>query len=147
MLSVLSSKMNRKSAIKISLIFNYIFSLVFALIFIISLFYKVNFSYLIMGIFLFLGVFDGKFQGKYQRIFSSDKNKLLRKGIKTKIYAISSKSPLYKISREMSSTKYNVFFIVSENGKTKMMSENAIKNILETHDLNLCFADIFSNFE
>lgn len=70
LLANLSNKMDRKKAIKISLIFNYIFSSLFLFTFILSCFTKINFSFLIMSIFLFISVFEGKFQGKYQRIFS-----------------------------------------------------------------------------
>ena len=147
LLANLSNKMDRKKAIKISLIFNYVFCFIFIFVFIISCFNKINFSFLIMAIFLFLSVFDGKFQGKYQRIFSQDKSKILKKGIKLKTMAFSSKVPLYKISREISSTKYNVFFIVSESGKAKLMSENSLKSIIERNNANDSFSDIFPNFE
>ena len=100
-----------------------------------------------MALFLIISVIGGNFQASYEKIFYYDKNNLLKKGINTKIIAISSLSPLYKVSKELSPTKYNVFFIVSPKGKTKMLSENAIRSILENNDLKLTFADIFNQFD
>lgn len=73
------------------------------------------------------------FKENISEYFLQDKNKILKKGIKLKTMAFSSKAPLYKISRELSSTKYNVFFIVSEGGKAKLMSENSLKTVIENN--------------
>lgn len=147
LLASLSKRLKRKTAIKISLIFNFIFCFIFVFFFVLSCFYQINLSFLIMALFLIISVIGGNFQASYEKIFYYDKNNLLKKGINTKIIAISSLSPLYKVSKELSPTKYNVFFIVSPKGKTKMLSENAIRNILENNDLKLTFADIFNQFD
>ncbi len=142
LLATMSKNMPRNKAIKITLCFNYVFCIMFLILFFVSIFTLINFNFLIVALFLFISVFGGKFHGKYEHVYSFDKMKFLEKVIPSKIFALSSSTPLYKIHRKISRTKYSVFLIVSTSGKVKMISENAIKKLLEKNDLNLTFDQI-----
>lgn len=146
-ISLASPTISRSKAIKITLILNYVFSGLFVLMFFISIFIKVNFNFLIIALFLILGIIDGKFQGKYQNLLSFDKSNLLEKGMNAKIMAFSSNVKLLKVCKKISKANFNLFFIVSKSGKVKMLSENALKNLFETYNLNLSFSDIYPDFD
>lgn len=147
LINLLSEKMPRKKGLKIAIIFNYIFSGMFLILFITSIFIKINFNFLIIAIFLFLGIFDGIFQGRYQPVYNQNKQKMLQRGVDTKVITISCHTPLYKACKKFALNKYNIFLILQDNGQVRLLSENMLKMLFENYDLHLTFYDIYSNLE
>lgn len=144
LINLLTEKITRKKALKITVIFNYALSLLFVLLFIISIFSYVNFSFIIIALFLFLGIFDASFQGKYLPYYCFDKKKNIYKGINTNVVTMSSASQIFLARRKLSLNKYNIFYIVYRHGQSKMIGEDTLKLLLENYDLKMTFEDIFS---
>lgn len=143
LINLLAEKMPRKKALKIAMIFNYVFVGMFFVLFVISCFGKVNFNFLIIGLFLIFGVFEGFFQAKYFPIYQFDKQKMLDKGVSTKLISMSCHVPLYKVAKKFALHKYNVFVFVFPNGKTKVLTEDALKNIFEKYAMTKSIFDVY----
>jgi stage IV sporulation protein FB len=146
-INIVSEKIERKKAFKLTTIFNYVFCAIFLFAFVISFFTKVNFNFLLIALFLFIGVFDGYFQAKYFNIYQVDKSRFLKRGVSAKTLAFSSNSTLLSVLKKISSYRYTVFVIVFENGKTRFFSEDYLKTIFNKFNLNLTFNDIYLVFK
>ena len=128
---LLSSKIDREKALKISIFINYIVSAVLLIAFIVSLFNDVNFTYLFISIFLFSGSINCNNYSSYTNLSAGiNKGKLLKRGASVKIFAVNEFMPLYKIVARFSKYKYNIVYIVFESGAVKVLSENNIQNML-----------------
>lgn len=130
MVHILSKKMDRPKAIKISLIFNYILSGVLVLLFILSIFFSVNYSYMFVAIFLFGGCINPNKYSRYEyNVLSLHKDKLYKKGCAVKIIAVVSTMSLYKIIAKFTGNKFNIVYVIWENGTVRVFSEINIKNL------------------
>ncbi|MBE7075277.1 MAG: hypothetical protein E7376_04795 [Clostridiales bacterium] len=128
--ALLSKKIDREKAIKISYLCNYVLCSVLIILFIISLFNQINFTYIFIAIFLFTGTINPKKYSNYDYLsLNVNRNKLFKKGANVKIFAISSQVPIYKILAKFSKFKFNIVYIIFNTGAVKVLSENNINNL------------------
>ena len=127
---LLSKKIEREKAIKITLILNYVLSIVLVFLFITSFFKDINYSYMFIAIFLFSGCVNPKKYSQYEyMMLDSNKRKLYKKGCLVKTFAITSNISLYKIMAKFSKFKYNIVYVIMPNGSVKVLSETNINNL------------------
>ncbi|MBE7082287.1 MAG: hypothetical protein E7378_01220 [Clostridiales bacterium] len=128
--AILSKKIDRERAIKVTYVLNYIFSAVLIILFVISIFTCINFSYIFVAIFLFSGTINSNKYSNYEHIsLIINKNKLLEKGADIKAFAVNSNVKIFKILSKFSKYKYNVVYVVFPSGAVKILSENNINNL------------------
>lgn len=138
--SLLSKKIKRNKALKISYIFNYVFSLIFLILFFINLKTEVNLTYALMAIFIFMGTINNKFSGTYGlSILSSKKTLSEAAGIYVK-----SDTELFKIYKFLKPKKFNIIYIEFPNGQIKSITENTIKKYIEKYPINLTLEEIMN---
>ncbi len=140
---LLSKKLEREKAVKITIVFNYIFSLALVVLFVLSIFKSVNYSYIFIAIFLFSGCISPQKYSSYQYLsLATNRKKLYQKGSSVKIFAISSSVCLYKIMAKFSKYKYNIVYVIFPNGMVKVLSENNINNLAIKYSPNLSIDQI-----
>ena len=128
--NLLSKKIDREKAYKIANSLNIIFSLILVILFLVSIFKEINFTYLLIAIFLFSGLINPNKFSNYKFYSLSVNRKLIyKKGCGVKIFAVSSGMSLFKIMSKFSKYKYNVVYVVFDNGAVKVLSENVIQNL------------------
>ncbi len=147
LINLLSTKIERKKAFKLTLILNYFFSGLFALLFVLTMFKNANFNFIIIALFLLIGAFDGFFQARYFNIYQINKTKFLKRGVKAKTLAFSSSVTLLKVFKKISVHRYTVFAIIFESGNTRFFSEDYLKRVFASYNLNLTFNDIYLTFK
>lgn len=145
LVGLLSSKIDREKALKVTIIINYIVSIVLLVLFFVSILKDINFTYLFVAIFLFSGTINLNNFSSYTNLSAGlNKNKLLKRGSSVKIFAVNEFMPLYKICAKFSKYKYNVIYVVFENGAVKVLSENNIQNMLLKHSPAMSVAEIIA---
>lgn len=141
--SLLSKKIDRERAYKISLLFNYILSCTLIVLFIISMFNEINFSYIFIAIFLFAGTISPNKYTNYQYMsLKSNRNSLFKNGSNVKILAIDSSIPLYKIMAKFSKYKFNIVYVIFPGGIVKVFSEININNYAVKYSPVITFEEI-----
>ncbi|MEG1499599.1 MAG: site-2 protease family protein [Clostridia bacterium] len=124
LISLLSLKIERKKALKITKIINIILSIFLFVLFLFTFFFKINFSFAFMAIFLFIGVFDGEKSGEYDYYLKNfSKLKHMKNGQNIKCVIVKSDLPIYKICSHLSKFKFNIIYILFPNGKMKVLNE------------------------
>lgn len=130
LICLLSKKINRKNAIKFSMISNFIVSLILVIMFIISIFKDINFSYIFVAIFLFAGTINPSKYSHYNFLsVDYNKKKINNKNLDVKIHAFNSKVPIYKMISKFNKHKFNIAYIVFESGVVRVFSEININNL------------------
>lgn len=142
--AIISKKKSRIFAIKVTTIFNVVLSFALVISFIITLFFgQTNLSLAVMSIFLFVGIFDGKWSCKYGFVPFLPKNISLEKGISVKTHAFASRTQIYKVVASMSSNKYNVFYIVFDNGELKAIGEKQLEKLALNYPPTMTLGEVF----
>ena len=127
---LLSKKFDREVAQKISVILNYIISLMLVVCFILTLFTQINYSYIIFSIFLFVGCLNPNKYSAYNYLsLGINKNSILKNGANIKILAFNGGTPIYKIMAKFSRYKFNIVYVVLNDGRVKVLSETHIQNL------------------
>lgn len=127
---LLSKKIDREKAYKISLSINYIFSFLLIIAFCISCFNQINFSFLFIAIFLFAGTISPNKYTSYDYVsLSADRKNLYKKSCSVKIFAVDSSMALYKIIAKFSKYKFNIIYVIFKNHSIKVYSEININNL------------------
>lgn len=130
LLGLLSKKMDREKAYKISVVLNYAISLMLIIAFIVSIFSSINYSYILVAIFLFSGCLNPSKLSSYNYLsLGVTKQRLLKNGANIKIIAVESNMPIYKIISKFSKYKFNIVYVVFSNGTVKILSEININNL------------------
>ena len=127
----LTKKYDRKLAIKLTVTFNILVCIIFILTFIIGLFFNVfNTNLLIICVFLFLGILEPQNSSTYGYIslFSNRKN-IYKKNNQIKFLLVHESEPIYKIMAKMSKYKFNIFYILFDDKKIKIISELTLSNL------------------
>ncbi len=127
---IITKKYDRKLAIKVTVTFNLLICLVFILTFISGLFFGViNTNILIMCVFLFLGILEPQKSTSYGYLsLYSDRKNVYKKGNQIKFTLVFGDEPIYKIMAKMSKFKFNVFYVLLEDKKMKIISEITLNN-------------------
>lgn len=141
--SLLSKKIDREKAYKMSLSFNYILSITLVIFFIISCFNQINFSYIFIAIFLFAGTISENKYTNYEYLsLNTTRKNLYKKGCNVKILAVDSSVSLYKILAKFSKYKFNIVYIIFINGSVKVFSEININNLALKYSPTISFDEI-----
>lgn len=128
--SLLSAKVKREKAIKITHVFNYLASVILIVMFVFSIFTSINYSYMFVAIFLFAGCVNPSKYSSYEHLgVSENKSKLYKKGCAVKIIAVASSVSIYKIIAKFASNKFNIVYVIWPNGMVRVLSEINIKNL------------------
>lgn len=127
LVSALSEKMPRKKALKISMAANIVLCVVFLACFVITCFVDYNPTFALMVVFLLGGIMETKFEGKYQQMNLYSKKVKDFSHVKT--LAVSDEVTLGELMRAIDTSKLTVFYILSQNGKTRMLTEKAVLSL------------------
>ena len=133
--------MERKRAIKLTMIFNILFAFFFFIIFIVLCFINFNPTYLLFAVFLILGLLDLNFLSKYEKI--SAFNKSFKNFSKPRIYIIDENVTLKAMLRRVRKNRTCLFILIKENGKSILLSDEAILKISLKTDINAKISDLF----
>lgn len=140
---LLSKKIDREKAYKLSMLFNYVLSAVLTILFIVSCYVQINFSYMFVAIFLFAGTITPNKYTNYEYMsLNLDKNKLYKKSCNVKIMAVDSNVLMYKIMAKFSKYKFNIVYVIFNNGAVKVFSEININNLAIKYSPTSSFEEI-----
>ena len=139
-IGILSQNIERKRAVKIIYILNYCFSFLLFLCFIISCFINFNPTFCLCSVFLLLGVFDSKYESKYQAMLFM--NKEIKNFSKPLIFVINDNVTIKQLLKHIEINKFTIFIVNLANGKTKVLSENVIKDYAIKYPINLKLKEI-----
>lgn len=146
--SLLSKKINKKNAIKITILFNYIVCLILIILFIYSLFLNIfNYNLIIIALFLFMGVFEPNKYSKYN-YYSINKsfNHLQIKGNGVKCLFIYSNEKIFKIIPKLSKNKFNILYILLPNDKVKVITQIMLYKLIIKYTPETKFSEIKEMF-
>lgn len=143
LLNLLSKKYSREKAIKLCIIINYIICCTLIVCFLTSMFSQPNFSFMFIAIFLFSGTINPNKYTNYQYLsLSINREKITKKGVGVKIFAINSNIPFYKIIAKFTKYKFNIVYFILSNGSVKVLSEININNLCLKYNPSLSLDDI-----
>lgn len=141
--AMLSKKIDREKALKISVLINYLLCIILIVAFIISAFVEINFTFMLFAIFLFCGTINPSKYASYNYLsLGVDKTKLISKGANIKIIAVSSALPIYKIMAKLSRFKFNIIYIIYNDNSVKVVSEFALSRLAVKFSPTLCFNEL-----
>lgn len=139
--ALLSKKIDREKALKITYALNYVVSFCLIILFITSLFKGVNFSYIIIAIFLFSGTINpNKYSSYNYLMLGTNREKIIKNGAGVKLFVTPSSTPLYKIMAKFSKYKYNIVYVVFNDGMVRVFSEYNINSLAVKYSpkYNIC---------
>ena len=141
---LLSKIYNRKTAIKVTLIFNVGFSLILILTFIFGLFFNIiNMNLLIISMFLFVGILEPNNKTSYNYISVINTSSYhINKAMQIKFTFIKSDEKIYKIMAKMSKNKFNVFYILFPNEKIKIITQITLNKLAIKYGSTFCLNEI-----
>ena len=138
--SICAKFMERKKAIKLTMIFNILFAFFFFLIFIVLCFIDFNPTYLLFAVFLVLGLLDLNFLSKYEKI--SAFNKSFKSFSKPRIYVVDENVTIKDMLRRVRKNRTCLFVLIKENGKSVILSDKLMLNISLKVDINSKISDL-----
>ena len=124
---------------KVTLLFNKLICVVFVLTFVVGIFWGVyNFNLLIISFFMFISILEPKKLSSYNYI--SFKTFSFKKKKSIKFILVKSDDFLYKVVSKMNKFKFNIFYILYPNSKTKVITENSLNNFCLVYEptVRLC---------
>ncbi len=144
LLGILSAKVPRKKAFKITKIIGFIFTGIIFVLFFISIFNKLNYSLGINALFLLIGLFDDDKTAYYINLQDLDeKNEKLKKGLFLKTIAISENSSIYDAYRSLDKNNVNQIYVMDNNYRVKKsFEENELEQLIFMLPLDTKLKDI-----
>ena len=140
--SLFSNIVERRKALKITIIFNVVLSVMFFILFFVFCFINFNPSYLLFAVFLTMGVLDLNFLSKYEKI--NVFNKKMKNFSKPKIYVINENTKLKDILNKIEGNKTYLFVLMQENGKSTILSDEFILKLSLNFDVNQSLRDLIN---
>ena len=140
--SLFSNIVERRKALKITIIFNVVLSVMFFILFFIFCFINFNPTYLLFAVFLTMGVLDLNFLSKYEKI--NVFNKKMKNFSKPKIYVINENVKLKDILNKIEGNKTYLFVLMQENGKSIILSDEFILKLSLNFDVNQRLRDLIN---
>lgn len=140
--SLFSNIVERRKALKITIIFNVVLSVMFFILFFVFCFINFNPSYLLFAVFLTMGVLDLNFLSKYEKI--NVFNKKMKNFSKPKIYVINENTKLKDILNKIEGNKTYLFVLMQENGKSIILSDEFILKLSLNFDVNQRLRDLIN---
>ncbi len=124
LVSLLSEKIQRKTALNVSIYFNVFFSILFFVSFVISCSINYNPTLALMVVFLLGGIIDSKFECKYDQVNLF--NKKLKDFSHVKFLMVSDEVTLGEMMRAIDLSKFTLFYIITHEDKVKVMTEKMV---------------------
>lgn len=140
LVSLLSERIPRKRALKISIWLNGVFCLIFFVLFVVSCFVNYNPTLALMCVFLLGGILETKMEGKYQ--MADLFNKKIKNLSQVKSLAVREDATLGELMRGIDPSKLTMFYLVCESGKTKILTEKKVLSLCMTHPINTKLKDL-----
>ena len=140
--SLFSNIVERRKALKITIIFNVVLSVMFFILFFVFCFINFNPTYLLFAVFLTMGVLDLNFLSKYEKI--NVFNKKMKNFSKPKIYVINENVKLKDILNKIEGNKTYLFVLMQENGKSIILSDEFILKLSLNFDVNQRLRDLIN---
>ncbi len=140
--SLFSNIVERRKALKITIIFNVVLSVMFFILFFVFCFINFNPTYLLFAVFLTMGVLDLNFLSKYEKI--NVFNKKMKNFSKPKIYVINENTKLKDILNKIEGNKTYLFVLMQENGKSTILSDEFILKLSLNFDVNQSLRDLIN---
>lgn len=140
--SLFSNIVERRKALKITIIFNVVLSVMFFILFFVFCFINFNPTYLLFAVFLTMGVLDLNFLSKYEKI--NVFNKKMKNFSKPKIYVINENTKLKDILNKIEGNKTYLFVLIQENGKSTILSDEFILKLSLNFDVNQSLRDLIN---
>ena len=140
--SLFSNIVERRKALKITIIFNVVLSVMFFILFFVFCFINFNPTYLLFAVFLTMGVLDLNFLSKYEKI--NVFNKKMKNFSKPKIYVINENVKLKDILNKIEGNKTYLFVLMQENGKSIILSDEFILKLSLNFDVNQSLRDLIN---
>ena len=140
--SLFSNIVERRKALKITIIFNVVLSVMFFILFFVFCFINFNPTYLLFAVFLTMGVLDLNFLSKYEKI--NVFNKKMKNFSKPKIYVINENVKLKDILNKIEGNKTYLFVLMQENGKSTILSYEFILKLSLNFDVNQSLRDLIN---
>ncbi len=139
----LSKKYDRYNVQKYSILINYIVSFLLVIMFVISIFNAINITYITLAIFLFSGTINPEKYSSYNYLsLSSNRKSVIRMGVSIKLLAVDENLPIYKIISRFAKHKFNIVYVVWENGMVKVLSESNIYNIAQKYPISMSIKQV-----
>lgn len=141
--SCVSNIIERRKALKITIVFNIILSLIFYLLFFVFCFINFNPTYLLFAVFLTMGVLDLNFLSVYEKI--NIFNKKTKNFSKPKIYVVNEDVKLKDLLKKIQGNRTSIFVLIQKNGKSILLSDEFILKLSLTIDIDKTFEEILKN--
>ncbi len=141
LVSMLSEKMERKKALKISIIFNIVLCVLFFIGFVITCFVNYNPTLALMVVFLLGGIMESKFESKYER--ASVFNKKIKDFSPVKSLAVSDSVTLGELMKAIDASKLTLFYVIMEGGKTKVLTEKMVISLCMKNNLSVKLSELY----
>jgi stage IV sporulation protein FB len=144
LLSVMSSKMTRKTAYYIIKILGIVIASIFFLLFLVSIFYTINFTFFVVSFFLMAGSLDNNKNITYNTVITMCKTKnLVKKPKIIKNIAISEGASLITAVKMLDPNAFNRFYVLDEEYKTSsIINEVMLKKLVLKHSVSQKFSEI-----
>lgn len=121
---LMSGKMPRKKAVKISCLLNYVFSAILFIIFIVTCFYDFNPSICLFAVFLILGSIDSKFESRYVSLFFKRK---IKNFSRVSMLCVDDNVTISSLLKHIEPNKHTIFAISRQGKRTHLIDEEDIK--------------------
>ena len=121
---LMSGKMPRKKAVKISCQLNYVFSAILFIIFIATCFYNFNPSICLFAVFLILGSIDSKFESRYVSLFFKRK---IKNFSRVSMLCVDDNVTISSLLKHIEPNKHTIFAISRQGKRTHLIDEEDIK--------------------
>ena len=121
---LMSGKMPRKKAVKISCLLNYVFSAILFIIFIATCFYNFNPSICLFAVFLILGSIDSKFESRYVSLFFKRK---IKNFSRVSMLCVDDNVTISSLLKHIEPNKHTIFAITRQGKRTHLIDEEDIK--------------------
>lgn len=122
--SLMSGKIPRKKAVKISCLLNYVFSAILFIIFIVTCFYNFNPSICLFAVFLILGSIDSKFESRYVSLFFKRK---IKNFSRVSMLCVDDNVTISSLLKHIEPNKHTIFAITRQGKRTHLIDEEDIK--------------------
>lgn len=133
LVALLSEKISRKTALKISMIFNIAFCVIFFGLFVASCFFSYNPTLALMVVFLLSGIMDSNFEGKYERVSALEKTPKNFSQIKQ--FYVSESATISQLLKAIDASKFTIFYVSFSSGQTKILTEKMVISLCKKYPL------------
>lgn len=138
--ALLSERISRKRALKISIILNIVFCVIFFALFVLTCFYSYNPTLALMVVFLLSGIMDSSFEGKYERV--DILNRIPKEFSQISHQYVSDRVTLLQLLKAIDSRKFTIFYVSFLSGQTKILTEKTVFTLCNKHPLTTKLSEL-----